>query len=70
MNITHMKNENKWMLAASIILACGACAAAYFLIKKQQERSDKPPKNAPQLDIDNPGTQADFPTSATESEVG
>ena len=57
------------MITMGIMLASGA-AAAYLLLQEKKNGGEKPPKNAPQLDIDNPGTQADFPSSATESEVG
>lgn len=58
------------LLGGAGVLA--AAAAAFFLIrkKKRAEAGDKPPKNAPQLKIDNPGTQSDFPVAPSESEMG
>lgn len=43
----------------------------FFLIKKNKPNNEeKPPKNAPQLDIENPGSQDDFPKPPMESEIG
>lgn len=48
-----------------------ATVAAIFFIRKRNEGSDeKPPKNAPQLSVGNPGDQSEFRTTASESEVG
>lgn len=63
-----MKNKNLLIAGAGAILA--AAAAIFFLRKKKAGDTEKPPRNAPQLDIENPGTQSEFPTAATESEVG
>ena len=64
-----MKNKN-WMLIGAGALA--AVTATLFFIKKNKNNSsnEKPPKKAPQLDIENPGTQSDFPTAPNPSEVG
>lgn len=64
-----MKNKN-WILIGAGALA--AVAAAIFFIKKNKNKyeDEKPPKNAPQLDIENPGTQSEFPTSPSASELG
>ena len=47
-------------------------AAAFFSYKREQPDTvgATPPKNAPQLHIDNPGDQSNFPKSASESELG
>lgn len=58
------------MIAIGALLAVNAAIAAYLFTKKKQNSKEQPPRNAPQLDLDNPGTQAEFPNSATESEVG
>jgi len=57
------------MIAAG---ALAAGAAAIFFTKKNKKKEDdgKPPKNAPQLDIVNPGSQAEFPTSPSASDLG
>jgi hypothetical protein len=41
-----------------------------FLIKIRRNNEDKPPKGAPQLDIENPGSQDNFPKPPMESELG
>lgn len=63
-----MKDKNIWLIALGGLIGIGA--AILYKKKKKDAVHEKPPKGAPQLDIENPGTQADFPTSATESEVG
>jgi hypothetical protein len=47
-------------------------AATWALINKnnQQKGEEKPPKKAPQLNIENPGTQSDFTPAASESGLG
>ena len=63
-----MTNKNKWLLAIGGLVAT---AAAVFVIKKNKPcNEDKPPKGAPQLDIENPGSQHEFPKSPMESEIG
>ena len=63
-----MKNKNKWLLVVGGLVAA---AASLFIIKKLKSGDeDKPPKGAPQLDIENPGSQHDFPKPPMESEIG
>ena len=63
-----MKNKNKWLIAIGTLVTA---AAAMFLIKKNKiNNEDKPPKKAPQLDLNNPGSQDDFPNPPMESEIG
>ena len=64
-----MKHKN-FLLVGMGALVAGIATILFLKKRKEAEANEKPPKNAPQLDIENPGTQADFPTSATESEVG
>jgi hypothetical protein len=46
-------------------------AAAFFSFKRGQLlATEGPPRHAPQLDIENPGEQSEFPKSASESEIG
>lgn len=46
-------------------------ATAWWLIKKSRKSAEeKPPKRAPQLDIENPGTQTEFIPAASESGLG
>jgi hypothetical protein len=46
--------------------------AAFFSFKRGQilVTNGAPPPHAPQLDLENPGDQSEFPKSASESEVG
>ena len=63
-----MENKNKWLIGIGSLLAI---AAAIFMIRKNRNNnSEKPPKRAPQLDIENPGSQHDFPKPPTESDLG
>lgn len=62
-----MKKKNILLLSLAGIVAAGA---AIFGIRKYQQRGEeKPPRNAPQLDIDNPGTQDEFVTQPDESKM-
>ena len=56
------------LLGIGIGAALTAAAAIFLFWKKDNE--EKPPKNAPQVPIHNPGEQSEFTTSASESEVG
>lgn len=47
-----------------------AAAAAIFFISKKKRQGEKPPKKAPQLDIENPGEQSEFVTAPSDSEIG
>jgi len=51
-------------------LALAAAATVFFINKKKNGQSEKPPKKAPQLDIENPGDQSEFATSPSDSEIG
>jgi nitrogen fixation-related uncharacterized protein len=63
--------KKKDMLLLGVGIGAALTAAAIFLWwKKDQQNEDKPPKNAPQVPVDNPGEQSEFTTSASESEVG
>ncbi|MDQ3682575.1 MAG: hypothetical protein M3352_05820 [Bacteroidota bacterium] len=63
-----MKNK-KLLLVGAATLAIAAAAILY--IKKKEELSyENPPKKAPQLDIENPGSQDDFPKPPMASEMG
>jgi hypothetical protein len=60
--------------AGVIVLgALAATAAAYILSKKKNavaSAHEKPPKGAPQLNIENPGSQHDFPKPPANSQLG
>jgi hypothetical protein len=60
---------------SSFLIGFGSAAlvlAVWALLKKKNQQMDeeKPPRNAPQLDIENPGTQDEFTPSASESGLG
>jgi LPXTG-motif cell wall-anchored protein len=61
-----MKKNN---IIASIIGALVALGATVFFInkKKKQDKDENPPKDAPQLKIENPGEQSEF-TAAPSGE--
>lgn len=65
-----MKQRFPLPLIAGVLSALAAGAALLFYMKNKSSQEEKPPKKAPQLDIENPGSQDEFPTTATESEVG
>lgn len=41
-----------------------------LLLKKKSNAENKPPKGAPQLHLNNPGTQDEFVNAPGESEIG
>ncbi len=67
---TGMNQEEKWLLALSIAWGVGALVAGITTLVMGRRSGNTSNKNAPQLSVDNPGTQAEFPTSATESGIG
>lgn len=60
--------QKHWILAGIGVAA--AAITAYLLINKKKDRREKPPKGAPQIRVENPGDQSEFPNSASESELG
>jgi LPS O-antigen subunit length determinant protein (WzzB/FepE family) len=65
-----MKKKN---IAALTALALVAATASLYLVwkKKQQRHHNTPPEGAPQLHIENPGDQSEFPAAPTgEMELG
>jgi hypothetical protein len=63
-----MKKKNKLLIGAVGLLAA---VATILLFKKNKISSEeKPPRGAPQLDLENPGSQDDFPKPPMESEIG
>lgn len=65
-----MKKKN--ILIASVASLVVIATTAYLVIRRRQEKKgDIPPRNAPQLNIDNPGEQSDFPAGpSVEEELG
>lgn len=64
-----MKHKNFLLIGMGALVA-GIASILFLKKKKEAEEGEKPPRNAPQLDIENPGSQSDFPSAARESEVG
>ena len=63
-----MKQNNAIWLGVGGLLVLAA--AVYTIRKNKNSGTQKPPKRAPQLHIENPGTQNEFPVSPMESEIG
>ena len=60
-----MKKKNNILIAIGAVAAAGA---ALFIILKNRNRSkERPPRRAPQLNIQNPGEQSEFITSPEET---
>lgn len=54
-----------------VYIALGAAlAVAGMLWWKLSSKEEKPPKDAPQVPIENPGEQSEFTTAASESDLG
>jgi LPXTG-motif cell wall-anchored protein len=63
-----MKKKNIILIGIGAALA--TAATVFFIRKKKPNAGEKPPANAPQLSIGNPGEQSEFTTQASESEIG
>ena len=63
-----MNKQTGWIIGLGIVAA--VAAAIVYTRKKDEYKGEKPPKGAPQLNLDNPGSQAEFPSAAGESEIG
>jgi len=44
--------------------------ATLLLLKRKTSGTGRPPKGAPQLNLNNPGSQDEFSTAPGESEIG
>jgi gas vesicle protein len=65
-----MKKKEMLMLGIGIGAVVATAAAIIVFCKRDKSGEEKPPKNAPQVPVDNPGDQSEFTTSASESVVG
>ena len=61
--------KNKTIIWAGLGLVAAVAAAAFYFLSKE-EKKEKPPKGAPQLDLEHGGEQSEFTTLASESEMG
>lgn len=69
--LNSLASMNKKKAGVIVLGALAATAAAYLLSKKKNASvHEKPPKGAPQLDIENPGSQHDFPKPPANSQLG
>lgn len=58
--------KKKDLLLVGIVSLVAIAAIIYMIVKKQnQHKKETPAANAPQLDIQNPGDQSDFPAAPT-----
>jgi len=51
-------------------LGAALAAAGIILWSRLKDDTEKPPRKAPQVPVDNPGDQSEFPKAASESELG
>jgi|GEM_PF-1971383 len=65
-----MKNKVPKPLIIGVLTAFVAGVAMLFAIKKKVKKTGQPSSKAPQLDLENPGTQDDFPKPPMGSEIG
>lgn len=62
-----MKKKNIILLSLATIAAAGA---AYLSLSKwRRGQGSQPPRKAPQLNINNPGTQTEFTAAPDESQM-
>jgi len=71
-NVSVMKQRFPLPLVVGVLSALGAGLALLFVTRQkgQQMAAGRPPRKAPQLHLQNPGTQDDFPKPPMESEIG
>lgn len=58
--------SKKKLLGIGLAGLIGAATAVMLVRKKKNETAGAPPKAAPQLPIQNPGDQSEFPTAPEE----
>jgi LPXTG-motif cell wall-anchored protein len=63
-----MKQKNIILLGLGAALA--TAATIFFLKRNKNNQTEKPPKGAPQVKVENPGDQSEFASSPSESELG
>ena len=63
-----MKQKNIILLGLGAAFA--TAATIFFLKRNKNNQSGKPPKNAPQVKVENPGDQSEFASSPSASELG
>jgi hypothetical protein len=65
-----MKKKN--VVIAGIASLVLIAATAYLIVRRRAgQKEDQPPKNAPQVPINNPGDQSNFPAApSSDAELG
>ena len=58
-----MKKRDSIIVSVALLLAA---AAGFYMIWKRSQKDEEPPKGAPQLDVNNPGDQSEFPIAPEE----
>jgi len=62
------EDNTVWYIVGGLV---AGVAAGYWLWQcSRNKNQEKPPRRAPQLKLENPGSQDDFPKPPMESEVG
>ncbi|GAA4345488.1 hypothetical protein [Flaviaesturariibacter amylovorans] len=61
--------KTKYWILLGVGTAIGAAVAGWLLAQKDRDE-EKPPKGAPQLNLQHPGDQSEFTPSPGESEIG
>ncbi len=64
-----METKNKWLIGLGSVLMVGVAASLIIFRGKKNDLHEKPPTGAPQLNIENPGNQDEFPSSTTQEEM-
>jgi|GEM_PF-1141609 len=65
-----MKKKNV-VIAGIASLALMATTAYLIVRRRNRQKEDQPPKNAPQVPINNPGDQSNFPAAPSgDTELG
>ncbi len=65
-----MKQKFPLPLVAGVVSALAAGLTLLFVTKNKSQQASRPPRKAPQLNIDNPGSQDEFPKPPIESQLG
>jgi hypothetical protein len=65
-----MKQRFPMSLVVGVVSALAAGLTLLFATKRKSQQAERPPKKAPQLHLDNPGSQDDFPKPPIESQLG
>ena len=62
--------KKNYLIWLGVGIGAVATAVAAVLLFKRKEEDEKPPRNAPQVPVTNPGDQSEFTTAASASDLG